>query len=171
MRKPSICLHAFQSPSLHYSWEVHCHHRNQEKETEQLTARRKKSYKKNTEEQNREAGNNCENSSKVNGLVKLCIKKEIWEIEKRISHESVNIEFVTHCRCRVCLCKCVSGALYFWSLTAIWTREPEVPGKEPPILTSCWRSFVQGHWVNFIFCNSGSMHLIHTHILMHVHEH
>jgi len=23
--------------------------------------------------------------------------------EKRISHESVSVEFVTHCRCRVCL--------------------------------------------------------------------
>lgn len=34
MRKPSVCLHASKSPSRHYSWETHCHHRNQEWETE-----------------------------------------------------------------------------------------------------------------------------------------
>ena len=49
----------------------------------------------------------------------------------------------------------VSGALYFWSLTAIWIREPEVPGKEPPTLTSCWRSPARGHWANPILYDAG----------------
>lgn len=36
------------------------------------------------------------------------------EREKRISHESVSVEVVTHCRARfACSAEWVSGALYF----------------------------------------------------------
>lgn len=55
------------SPASIYSREVHCHHRNHEKETEQNEE--KKILEKTIIEQNKEAGNNCENSSKVSGLV------------------------------------------------------------------------------------------------------
>lgn len=50
----------------------------------------------------REAGNNCENSLKVKTL-KHISKKKSEQREKRISHESVSVELVTHRRCRVCL--------------------------------------------------------------------
>lgn len=60
----------------------------------------------------------------------------------------------------------VSGALYFWSLTAIWIREPEVPGKEPPTLTSCWRSPAQGHWANPIL--SDILTYTHARILVQI---
>ena len=56
----------------------------------------------------------------------------------------------------------VSRALYFWSLTAIWIREPVVPGKEQPTLSSCWRSPTQGHWVNPIPYHSNAHTRTHT---------
>lgn len=61
----------------------------------------------------------------------------------------------------------VSGALYFWSLTAIWIREPEVPGKEPPTLTSCWRSPARGHWANPILSDNAHT-CTHACILVHI---
>lgn len=39
-----------------------------------------------------------------------------------------------------CCSKWVSGALYFWSLTAIWRTNTVVPRNDVPKLTAFWRS-------------------------------
>lgn len=50
---------------------------------------------------------------------------------KEIRHESVGVEFVTHCQRRVCLLRQMGlgGSLFLKSLTASWIREPVVWGK------------------------------------------
>lgn len=83
------------------------------------------------------------NSPKVKALVKYVYIKE-GEIEKENKESSMKVSMWSLWRIVgagfACSGEWVSGALYFLSLTAIWIREPEVPRKEPPTLTSCWRS-------------------------------
>lgn len=91
--------------------------------------------------------------------LKKCIYKKGRKMKKKKKESAMKVSMWSLWRIVgagfACSGEWVSWALYFWSLTAIWIREPEVPWKEPPTLTSCWRSPARGHWANPIPDNSG----------------
>lgn len=117
MRKPSVRLHASKSPSRHYSWETHCHHRNQEWETE-----KQNNYKRDgrgmwkggadEEECQSEARATAQNNQMQLCFICLseCVCAQVCPyLQKRKSEKkgigggSVAFRPVTYCRCEPCL--------------------------------------------------------------------
>lgn len=123
--------------------------------------RRNMQTKKNADEER--ALNNAENHSRKKAdamVIYLNICVNIYRKMKKEKNESV-VKVSVSSLWRIvgarfaCSSEWVSGVLYFWSLTALWIRGPEVPGKEPPVPTSCRRSGAQGRRENPIVIDNG----------------